>query len=32
MKRAQYSERGPVPQNVIAAVEFTTPELYRDRC
>ena len=27
MKRAQYSERGPVPQNVIAAVEFTTPEL-----
>lgn len=26
MKRAQYTERGPVPQASIAAVEFTLPE------
>ena len=27
MKRAQYSQRGPVPQDVIAAVDFTLPPL-----
>lgn len=27
MKRAQYAVRGPVPQDVIAAVDFPTPEL-----
>ena len=27
MKRAQYSRRGPVPQDVIEAVEFTLPPL-----
>lgn len=27
MKRAQYAVRGPVPQDVIAAVEFPMPEL-----
>ncbi len=27
MKRAQYSQRGPVPQDVIDAVEFAAPEL-----
>jgi trans-2-enoyl-CoA reductase len=27
MKRAQYSQRGPVPQDVIDAVEFATPVL-----
>lgn len=27
MKRAQYSQRGPVPQDVIAAVDFTPPSL-----
>jgi trans-2-enoyl-CoA reductase len=27
MKRAQYSQRGPVPQDVIDAVEFTLPPL-----
>lgn len=27
MKRAQYSQRGPIPQDVIDAVEFTLPPL-----
>jgi NADPH:quinone reductase-like Zn-dependent oxidoreductase len=27
MKRAQYSQRGPVPQDVIDAIEFATPDL-----
>jgi NADPH:quinone reductase-like Zn-dependent oxidoreductase len=27
MKHAQYSQRGPVPQDVIDAVEFATPDL-----